>query len=167
MDSSIISGLFGGVAALIICSFVIKKTKNKKTNGQLRHSKLLLWLFFLSLAICLFAFGALFYDDSIYHDNAELFSVIGLVIGFGGCAIYSFGEYSNVKGSFDQQKIALNTPWTSNKEELWEDLVSIQFNAVMYWYTLEFKSGAKIRLSSYLVGLGQVLEILKDRGYDF
>ena len=167
MDSSIISGLIGGAVAIVFGLAVTKMAQSKETNGALYHSKLILYLFIASSAIAVFAFGSFFYDDDIYTKNSELYSVIGLVFGFGLSAIYSYGEYFKVNGTFNSQEIEFNTPWTGRKKETWDNLVSIKFNSALYWYVLDFRSGTRIRLSSYLIGLGQVLKILEDCGYDF
>ncbi|MBU1619686.1 MAG: hypothetical protein KJ556_06970 [Gammaproteobacteria bacterium] len=82
-------------------------------------------------------------------------------------ALACFAEYFKVKGRFDSDDIAFHTLWTGTKKENWDDLVSAKFNASMYWYRLKFRSGKKVRLSSYVLGHGEVLTILKERGYDF
>ena len=167
MDSSIISGLIGGLAALIIGTVTTKAAQRKTTNGELKHGLLIFFLALACFAFSAFAVWAFFNDNDVHEKNSELIAVIGLFFWFGLAAIACFAEYYKVNGKFNSEEIEFHTPWTGTKIELWDDLVSAKFNASMYWYTLEFKSGKKIRLSSYLLGHGEVLALLKDRGFDF
>lgn len=166
MDSGIISGLIGGLVAVILGTMLTKAIKKKVTNGELKHGVLILILAIACLAFSLFAAWAFFYDDDVHEKTSELIAVIGLFSGFGISALACFAEYFKVKGNFDDQGIEFYTPWTGAKKEDWDNLISAKFNASMYWYTLRFKSGSKIRLSSYLHGHGEVLELLKTRGFD-
>ncbi|GAA0858733.1 hypothetical protein [Aliiglaciecola litoralis] len=167
MDSGISSGIVGGLIAVIIGLSITKAAKRKTTNGELKHG---LFIFFLALTcfiFSMFAAWAFFTVEDIHNDTSEFISVLGLFFGFGLCAFACFAEYFKVKGHFDSQRIEFHTPWTGTKDENWDDLMSAKFNASMYWYTLKFKSGNKVRLSAYLLGHGEVLEILKGRGFDF
>lgn len=85
-------------------------------------------------------------------DHKEFWAKVGLFVGFGASAIYCFGEAAFVRGMFDAKEICFSTPWTGKKHELWYNLESVQLNGWCGWYTLMFKSGAKIRLSQYLGG---------------
>lgn len=167
MDSWILSGLIGGLAAVVIGTVFTKAAKRKTTNGDLKHGLLILILALACLALSLFSVWLFFYDKDVHEKTSELVAVLGLFFGFGISAIACFAEYFKVKGRFDSDGIEFHTPWTGAKKESWDDLVSAKFNASMYWYTLKFRSGKKVRLSSYLLGHGEVLAILKERGYDF
>ncbi len=167
MDTEISSGLIGGIAAVIIGTIVTKLAKRKATNGELKHG---MFIFILGLACFTFSLFAvwLFFNDNDVHEKAsEFYSAIALFVGFGFAAFACFAEYFKVKGTFNEDGIEFHTPWTGTKKECWKDLESAKFNASMYWYTLKFKSGKKVRLSSYLLGHGEVLEILQERGFDF
>lgn len=166
MESWISSGLIGGLVAVVIGTVFTKLARRTTTNGALKHGLLILILALLCLAFSLFAAWGFFYVDNVHENASELIAVLGLFFGFGGAAIACFAEYFKVKGRFDSDSIEFHTPWTGTKKENWDNLVSAEFNASMYWYTLTFRSGKKIRLSSYLLGHGEVLELLKDRGYD-
>lgn len=118
------------------------------------------------MAFSFFAAWMFFYDEDVYDKTSEFEYVLLLFFGFGLAAIACFAEYFKVAGSFDSERISFYTPWTGQKNENWEDLVSAEFNSSMYWYTLQFKSGKKIRLSAYLLGHGEVLDIVGERGFD-
>ncbi|KKO43801.1 putative membrane protein [Rheinheimera pacifica] len=167
MESWISSGLIGGLVAVVIGVIFTNAARGKATNGELKHGLLILILALACLAFSLFAVWAFFYDEDVHEKTSEFVAVLGLFFGFGIAAIACFAEYFKVKGRFDSRGIEFHTPWTGTKKENWDDLVSAKFNASMYWYTLKFKSGKKVRLSSYLHGHGEVLAILKERGYDF
>ena len=136
MDSSIISGLIGGLAAVIIGVFVTKAAR------------------------------MFFYDEDVHEQTSEFVSVLLLFFGFGIASAACFAEYFSVNGTFDSEEISFHTPWTGSKKEKWDSLVSANFNGSMYWYTLQFSSGKTIRLSAYLHGHGEVLELIRARGFD-
>lgn len=167
MESWISSGLIGGLVAVVIGTIFTKTAKKKTAHGELKHGLLILILALACLAFSLFAVWVFFYEENIHEKTSDLIAVLGLFFGFGIAALVCFAEYYKVKGRFDADVIEFHTPWTGSKKEKWDDLVSAKFNASMYWYTLKFKSGRKVRLSSYLLGHGEVLAILNDRGYDF
>lgn len=160
------SGLIGGLIAVILGTIITKATKKTLTHGELKHGAFLLILAIVCLAFSVFAAWAFFHDNDVHEKTSELIAVLGLFSGFGFAALACFAEYFKVKGTFDEKGIEFYTPWTGLKKEPWDDLTSATFNASMYWYTLQFKSGKKVRLSSYLLGHGEVVELLKNRGFD-
>jgi len=163
MDSGLIGGIVGGVVSIILCGFVSSKISHKSNDGQLKFGIIISSLFWLCLAIVLICLYALVFTDINY--DRDLFPIIGLIIGFGLGAVYSFGEAYKVCGSFDIDSISFHTPWTGSKSEKWSDLESAKFNSTANWYTLTFNSGAKIRLSALLTGHGLVLDHVKSLGY--
>ena len=165
METSIISGIIGGVVAIFLGTFIAKRVKSAKVHGQLKFNSFMLILGVCCFAIVLLAVWALFNDADAREDTTELFSIIGLFVGFGFATIYVFGEYFGVRGDFDSNSIEFNTPWTGRKTERWEDLESLRLNAMASWYVLTFKSGKKIRLSTYLSGHGDVVELLESKGF--
>ena len=167
MDSSVISGLIGGVVTVILCTYISKNVTRSKVQGELRFG-----IFLIVLALCCFAFvvlttWAFFNDNDAWEKPSEMASIIGLFVGFGLASLYCFSEYFRVKGKFDGVGIDFYTPWTGRKIEVWNDLQSIKLNSQMGWYVLSFKSGKKIRLSKLLSGHGGVLELLQSKGYEF
>jgi hypothetical protein len=166
VDSSIISGLIGGLVAVIIGTIVTKAARRKNTNGELKHGLLIFILALSCLAFSIFAAWMFVYDEDVHEQTSEFVSVLLLFFGFGIAAIACFAEYFKVSGTFDSDSISFYTPWTGSKKESWDDLVTAKFNGSMYWYTLEFKSGKKVRLSAYLLGHGEVLDIVKERGFE-
>ena len=91
------------------------------------------------------------------HDK-DFWAKVLLFVGFAVGGIYCLMEAALVRGAFDDEGIRFKTPWTGEKIEKWCDLESIDFNAACSWYTLSFRSGAKIRLSSYLNGHASALD---------
>jgi hypothetical protein len=166
VDSSIISGLIGGLVAVVIATFVTKAARSKNTNGELKHGLLIFILALACLALSIFAAWMFVFDEDVHEQTSEFVSVLLLFFGFGIAAVACFAEYFKVNGTFDSDSISFYTPWTGSKKESWDDLVAAKFNGSMYWYTLEFKSGKKVRLSAYLVGHGEVLDIVRERGFD-
>ena len=164
MSSSIISGLIGGLASVVICSYISAKVRGSAGQGTLRWGAWLVVLAFCCLAFVALAFSALFVDADVWEDRGELVAVIGLIVGFGFGAGYCFAEYFLTRGSYDDKGIDFYTPWTGRKTERWSDLGSVELNAQMSWYVLTFRSGNKIRISTMLGGYGGVLAVLEDKG---
>lgn len=164
MDTSIISGLIGGIASLFICTYISKKVRDSSINGELKFNSFLVGLAWCCLAISILAFAAFFFDNDVWEKRSEFIAVLGLIIGFGIAAAYCFGEYFKVHGTYNEHEIQFYSPWTGQKNEKWENLKSVKFNSTASWYVLEFKSGAKIRLSTFLSGHGKVLELVNEKG---
>jgi len=167
MDTGVISGLIGGIISVVLISHLSSKIRNSTEEGKLRYGWGLLVLGLCCLAFVGLAIWAFFYDLDAWEKPRELFSIIGLFIGFGAGAIYTFGEYLKVHGSYDERGIVFHTPWTGTKNEKWENLISVKFNSNLNWYVLKFQSGKKIRLSNLLGGHGGVLRVLEGKGFDF
>ncbi|WP_226669187.1 hypothetical protein [Microbulbifer aggregans] len=167
MDSSVVSGLIGGIASIALCTYISKNVRNTKVEGQLKYGTFLAVLAWCCLLFVGLAIWEFIYDEDTWIRRSDLYSIIGLIFGFGFAAVYCFGEYFKVGGSFDAEGINFYTPWTGRKIEAWENLVSIKFNATANWYVLRFQSGNKVRLSSLLSGHGDVLELLHTKGHHF
>jgi len=158
--------LHSSVVAKLISKLVTKTAIKKATNGELKHGLPILYLAIACLLFSLFAAWAYFFDDDVQKRTSDVIATTFLFWGFGIATLSCFAEYFKVKGSFDNVGIEFYTPWTGAKKEKWENLYHAEFNDTMHWYTIEFKSGKKVRLSGYLLGHGEVLKILKGQGYD-
>lgn len=165
MDSSVISGLVGGAIAVALVTYLSARVRNARADGSLRYGWGVLLLGVACLAIVGVAIVAFFIDENVWTDRGEFIAVIGLIVGFGLGAVYSFGEYFFVRGNFDDEGIEFYSPWTGSKKEKWDDLRSAKFNGSLSWYVLRFRSGKTIRLSSLLSGHGGVLAKLQELGY--
>jgi hypothetical protein len=164
MGSSVISGLIGGFAAVVICTYIRARVRGSAEQGTLRYGSWLVVLAWCCLAFAGIAVWALFNDLDVRERRSELFSVIGIIVGFGVGAAYCFAEYFLTRGTYDDKGIAFCTPWTGRKTESWNELTGVEFNAQASWYVLTFRSGNKIRISSLLSGHGGVLSMLEERG---
>jgi len=167
MDSSILSGLLGGITALVVTSYISKNIRDSSIDGELKFGSFLIVLAWAFFGFSILAFSAFFYDNDVWKKKSEFFSVAGLWIVFAIAAFASFAEYFKTHGSFDDSGIEFYTPWSGKKKESWNDLLSVEFNSSANWYVLTFKSGVKIRLSNLLSGHGKVLDLLYEKGYDF
>lgn len=153
--SSIISGIIGGIVATLTTTVIARNVGKAAAPGQLKYAT-----FMWCLAIACVVFALLPVASTyVAGHNKEFWAKLFLFLGFGFAAVYCFGEAAWVQGSFDHVGIRFTTPWTGLKQEQWKDLVSIDFSGSASWYVLTFKSGKKIRLSTYLSGHQAALEV--------
>ena len=155
----------GALVGLIFTAFQ-QSARRKITEGTIQHGPLPLimaWFctFFAGVFVWIFIF-----DDSVFASMSSMVLLISLMILFAGFAWWSFVEYYKIRGTFDYERIKFHTPWTGSKHELWDDLVSVEYVDSMSWYILKFESGVIIRISEYLQGHAEVIEILQARGFD-
>lgn len=166
MDSSITFGLLGGAVAVLLGPVITRSAAAKQTNGRLYYGS---WLFLLGLVCLLFtaSLGWKFlFGEELFNNSADAIYGLILICSFGLSAYASLAEYFKVKGQFDSCIITFYSPWTGRKEERWENLVSANFNALMYWFVLEFESGKKVRVTPLLNGHGELKRLLKDKGFE-
>lgn len=154
MNSSVISGLIGGVIAAALTAYIANRVGRSARPGELRFG-LFTWV--LGVVCLAFAFFPIAITVFAGHDK-ELWAKVALFVGFGLGGLYSLGEAAFVAGTYDQEGIEFSTPWTGVKRERWNDLQSVELNAWCSWYTLKFRSGSTIRLSRYLNGHMSALE---------
>ena len=164
MDSSITTGLIGGIISVILCTYLSSKVSHKTHDGQLKFGVAIAGLAWCWLAIALVCMYVLLFTD--YNVEKNFYPLISLIAIFGIFAIYSFGEAFKVHGKFDETSIQFCTPWTGAKDEKWSNLKSVKFHSIPNWYTLTFESGSKIRLSALLGGHGLVIDHVKSLGHD-
>src|SRR5688572_26039548 len=117
MGSSIVSGLIGGLASVVICSYISAKVRGSAGQGTLRWGAWLVVLAFCCLAFVALAFSAPFIDADVWQDGGELFAVIALIVGFGSGAGYCFAEYFLPRGSPAHQSIDFKRSGTGRKPE--------------------------------------------------
>jgi hypothetical protein len=141
LDSSITDGLLGGGVAVLLGPVITRSAAAKQTNGKLYYGS---WLFLLGLVCLLFTayLGLKFlFGEELFNNSAEATYGLILICSFGVSSYASLAEYLKVKGQFDSDIVTFYSPWTGVNEECWENLVSVNFNALMYWFVLEFESG--------------------------
>ena len=166
MISGLISGLIGGVISTLIFVVIAQKARRKITDGKLQYGLFMPVMGWLCAIFAVVAFSAYFYDKDVFKKASEFWAITGLFLFFAVSAFACFAEYYKVYGEFDFHRIKFHTPWTGSKHELWDDLISVEYVDSMSWYTLKFESGTIIRMSKYLQGNSEVLEILQARGFD-
>lgn len=75
LDSSIISGLIGGLIAILVGYYVVKKNKNIDSEGKLYFGNLVLGIGVFCLLLSVFAFSAFFFDDDVWQEPTEFWAV--------------------------------------------------------------------------------------------
>src|SRR5262245_45526074 len=155
--TSVISGLIGGLVAVLLTAYIAKRVGRSAAPGQLSYGPFLWGLAVVCLVLALLPIAMTLF----WGHEKDFWAKVALAMGFGLGAIYCFGEAAFVRGTFDEDGIVFSTPWTGLKREKWKDLASVEFNSWCSWYTLTFKSGSKIRLSRYLGGHLSALEMLE------
>jgi hypothetical protein len=153
--SGVISGLIGGVLAMLLTQYISRQVGKAGRPGELRFGG-----FMWGLAIACTMFALLPVGLTLAGHQGEFWAKAALFVGFGAGAVYCFAEAALVRGTYDAHEIRFHAPWTGTKHEKWSDLMSMEYVASCSWYTLTFASGKKVRLSEYLHGHVQVLEIV-------
>ncbi|MEM6228746.1 hypothetical protein [Shewanella scandinavica] len=155
------SGVIGGIIAVFLCTYFSRRNSRKSSDGNLKYG-----LFIVSFAwICVFATLGLIYIIIFTDHGGQYIALSVLILIFGAISFFSLSEALGVKGKFDNEILALKTPWTGSKIERWSDLKSVKFNSFCNWYTFTFQNGTKIHLSYMLSGHGLVLEHAKSIGF--
>ena len=153
----ILLALLGVCYAVDLYMGKFPKSLQSCVYGELNYN----W--YLNIYGCLFTYMAVSSGYVFYNtENASAFLNL-IVLMFGVFAVWSFVEMFKVKGTFDEQSISFYTPWSGSKDEQWEDLLSIDFSYGWKSYVFTFKSGNKIRLSEYLSGHGEVLNLVAEK----
>jgi|TARA_R110002096_G_scaffold175633_1_gene351463 hypothetical protein len=160
-------GLITGAVTVFVITYFTKRASFAAKEGQLKFGLFMKGLGLVCLLFSVTPLVVLITGNYQVNKPGETTALIGLTIGFGIGAIYTLAEGFFVKGSYDEESISFTTPWTGKKTEKWHNLESVNFNGWAYWYVLKFKSGKKVRLSSYLGGHGYLLEFLEERGHNF
>ena len=150
----IISGLLGGLVAVVLTTYIAKRVGKAGRPGELRHTGFMWALGCACLVLALLPVAA-----TVAGSHKDTLAKAALFLGFSLGAIYCFGEAAWVRGSFNADGISFRTPWTGMKSERWSELRSIDFVPSCGWYTLSFASGKKVRLSQYLRGHMAALEM--------
>lgn len=156
-----LSGAIGGMIAIALCTIISSKAARNSKKGSLSFGYFVMGLGW----VCLFGTLGLIYVMLFTDHGGQYVALSCLIFGFGIGAVYVLGEAFKVSGQFDNESIQFHTPWTGSKNEKWEHLDNVKFNSNANWYTLVFKSGAKIRLSTLLRGHGFVIEHVKSLGH--
>lgn len=152
--SGMISGIVGGVIGIALTAYVAHRVGKAAPPGQLRYG----WFIWVLGVACL-AFSMFPVVLTLQGNNDQPVATAILFIILFGSALSCFTEAAFVRGHFNSETISHSTPWTGVKNEAWTDLESVSYNSGGGWYTLRFKNGKKIRLSSYLGGHRSVLEL--------
>ncbi|WCP68570.1 hypothetical protein LYZ37_07535 [Vibrio tubiashii] len=167
MESDIKSKIIGAIILFIIIALMRYSSTKKTQSGELSFGIFLPVIGVATLAFSIIIVWMFFNVGRANDGIGEVLSAFGLVVFFGSGSFVSFMEFFKVKGRFDSVGIDFYTPWTGAKKEKWENIVDVKYNRTMSWYVIQFKSGAKVRLSSYLQGHYEVVHIIKARGFDF
>ena len=101
MDSSIISGLIGGLFSVVVCTYISKSVRKSEVEGELKYGTFLVALAWFCVLLVVFAFLGFFYDADVWEKKSEFFSILALCFGFGFGAIYCFGEYFSRRYAFE------------------------------------------------------------------
>lgn len=155
-----------GVLSLTALAYFTKKSIYAAEPGKLRFGSFIKGLGLACLVFSVIPLAVLLTGNYEVDKPGETTALIGLILGFGVLAIGLIAEGFFVKGSFSEESIHFKSPWTGTKDECWSDLESLSFNRLCQWYTLEFDSGAVIRISTFLGGHTHLLQLLQAKGHD-
>lgn len=154
----VISGVIGGLIAVLLTAYVASRVGKGGKPGELRYGGVM-W----ALAVACLVFAILPVAATFAGNDEEIWAKVAIFVFFGLSAAYCFGEAALVRGHFNDDSIEFHTPWSGTKRENWINLESVEFVALCSWYTLTFASGKKIRLSQYLVGHLSAVEMAESK----
>lgn len=107
-----------------------------------------------------------FFVPSAKSSEEDIYYFVGITVVFTLIGLFSLGEYFITKGEFSQTGIQFKTFLRGKLSSNWADLESVTFNEMASWYSLVFKDGTKIRLSSWLYGHVAVLKHIESLGFE-
>lgn len=73
-------------------------------------------------------------------------------------------EFFHVSVRYDQEGLHLRSPWRKNRTIPWSALRAIRFSSICSWHVILTEGHGRIRLSTYLSGLDELLGELERRG---
>ncbi len=160
MDSIINAGIL-----LIIMIIIISTMKKHKEDGKIFYQRWLMWLGLgtLSYAIVL-AYNLFFHGNEIV--SYEFYLSIILIIGFLFSSIVALLEYKITYGEFGRYGITYKTPWSGSKKYSWFNIVKVEYNPIMNWYIFYTDDNNKMRFSSYLSGIDDLIKFANDMGHE-
>ena len=153
--------VFGAIFAYI--GYSINK---ESVTGKLFFSKWMVWLGIACLSFALFMLYALL-SGQVRDEIGQYIAIGLLIIFFGMGAIASFLEYKVTLGDYDDATISLCTPWSACKQCAWTEIDTITYNDSMHWYVFHCKNGIKMRFSSYLTGINELVAFAEKQNIVF
>ena len=150
---------------LIIMIIVISTMKKLKRNGELFYQRWLMWLGIGTISYTLF----LIYNLAVNYPSLKKFEIIlsfSLIISFLFVSIVALLEYNFTKGEFGKYGIVYKTPWSGTKRYSWFNIIKVEYNPITNWYIFYMDDGEKMRFSSYLSGVDDLIEFTTAMGHD-
>jgi|SRR5687768_7689197 len=154
------SAVIGGLIAALVVAYVSRRAASSGVPGQLRHGWVLRALGWLTAAAAVGLIYVVLFTD----HQGQYAPLTALIVFFGLSSVALLLETYGTYGTFDAERIVFRSIWSGKKRQLWSDLVSAKFAPNLGWYTLTFKDGTRIRLSTIISGHGEALAEIKRRG---
>ena len=89
---------------------------------------------------------------------------IGAAIISGVAALVA--EFTRVRVEWTDTALSFASPWAAPRHIPWDDIVEVKYSQIAGWFIVRGRSGAKIRLSHLLGGLGDLFDEMKQRASD-
>ena len=156
-----ISGAIGGIVAVLLMTYLSKRSARTGEPGQLKYG----WFLKGMGIFCALVTGGLTYVILFTDHRGQYVSLTCLILLFGLSAVYLLGEGFGTHGRFDAEGIEYRTPWSGHKAQEWSNLREVHFSEAMKWYVLTFADGTKIRISNVVHGHGPLLEQVRSLGH--
>ena len=149
------------VAGTWLTYFLIQKSishvQSKDTRGKLYFGNVLLITAVVCISIVIGMLYVLFFID---HGGQEL-PILALILMFGIFGVLSLADYIWTKGYFNTDGMGFQSLWLGRREYKWSELTDISFNNSLYWYVLKFKDKKPARVSVYLHGHTDLLDLIE------
>lgn len=148
------SGIIGGLVAVILVGYLVRRAATSGVPGQLRHGvflKVFAWI--MAAATVGLAYVMLFTNHRGQYGALTL-----LIVGFGLGAGYLLLEAYGTRGHFNAEEISFRTAWTGQKTQRFRDLVLVEYRPRLGRFDLKFQDGTTIHLSTLIFGHALALE---------
>src|SRR5208282_2343556 len=117
----------------------------------------------LGIAMLLFGAVFLFAASRSSMDQRLLAWVVCGVLAI--CCLYVFLEVFFVRVEFDESFIYPSSPWRGGRRIPWSDIVSCHFSNLNQWHVIRTRAHGTLRVSTFLSGVGSLLEKLNATGH--
>jgi hypothetical protein len=152
----VLAGAVGALAAVLVFAWALRARRADHGEGLVRYGGRIraVALFVLAIGLAI-AYAALHASPD---QRMVAFCVAGLLLAG---AVWFVLETFFVRAIVSAAHLTHTSPWRGTRRILWSAITRHQFSPEMSWHVLETTGYGKVRLSSYMSGVDQIIDRLK------